>query len=64
MMMSEVPKCLINLLAEISNMNLLMSSQQPSYQNGPHNEVWKCIQAKKLDKNKILKCFNVMFFIM
>ena len=39
MMMSEAPKCLINLLAEINNMNLRMSSQQPSYQNGSHNEV-------------------------
>ena len=45
MIMSEAPKFLINLLADINNkaygifMNLPMSSGQSHFQNGSHNEV-------------------------
>ena len=44
-------------------MNLRMSWRQPNFKNGSCNEVWKYMQAKLLDKNEILRCFNVMFFI-
>ena len=69
MAMLEAPKFFINIMTEISSnsydifMNQHISSQQPYFQNSIRNEVWKCMQAKILDKNKILKCCNVIFLL-
>ena len=62
MVISESSKILINLLAEVSNKTQHFYESKNHFQNGSRNKVSKCIQAKILDKNEILNCFNVMFF--
>ena len=68
MTMSEAQKVPVNLLSEINNGDKTFSWICTCLRDNPFskwscNEAWKCMWAKVLDKNEILKCFNVIFFI-
>ena len=68
MTMSEAQKVPVNLLSEINHGDKTFSwictcLRDNTFSKWSCNEAWKCMWAKVLDKNEILKCFNVIFFI-